>query len=368
MQDLTPVGLSEDGSRLILRSASGEEYAVAADARLRAALGGDRTTDSGSPPRSARPLERQMESALRPRDIQARIRAGESPEDVAAAAGTSVDSIMGFAMPVLAERAHVAQTAQKASVRRTGDSTAVARTLGLAAETYFSEHGLHEEDVEWDAWRRPDGRWSLVAEYVLTGTPRRAEFTHDLPGRYVVADNDDARRLTGQLPEAAAGPAEPQAVPRRLSAVRMNDEVPLGDDALELVRERQSQTGDLQPHEQEPAFEPTPEPLADEPAARQEPAGPETPVAPEPADVEDTAPVELPAEMPGELPADEPLFEQPAASEVQPDAGSAAEAESEASTARSEEQPAKPARSSRKKGRSSVPSWDEIMFGGGQND
>ena len=59
-----------------------------------------------------------MESVLRPRDIQARIRAGESPEDVAAAAQTSVDRIMGFATPVLAERAYQAELALKASVRR----------------------------------------------------------------------------------------------------------------------------------------------------------------------------------------------------------------------------------------------------------
>ena len=59
-----------------------------------------------------------MESTLRPRDIQARIRAGETPESVAQVAGTSVDKVMPYAAPVLAERAHVAQRAQRASIRR----------------------------------------------------------------------------------------------------------------------------------------------------------------------------------------------------------------------------------------------------------
>ena len=59
-----------------------------------------------------------MDSALRPRDIQARIRSGESAEEVAAAAGTSVEQIMPYASPVLAERAHVAWNAQKSSLRR----------------------------------------------------------------------------------------------------------------------------------------------------------------------------------------------------------------------------------------------------------
>ena len=59
------------------------------DTRLRAALRGENLRLGQ--------LEMKMESALRPRDIQARIRAGESPEDVAAAAQTTVEAIMGFA-------------------------------------------------------------------------------------------------------------------------------------------------------------------------------------------------------------------------------------------------------------------------------
>ena len=91
MQDLTPVGLSQDGRRLLLVSSTGEEFAVSVDTRLRAAMRGE----------NARPgqLEMKMESALRPRDIQARIRAGESPEDVAAAAQTAVESDHGLRHP-----------------------------------------------------------------------------------------------------------------------------------------------------------------------------------------------------------------------------------------------------------------------------
>ena len=121
MQDLTPVGLSQDGRQLLLVSSTGEEFAVSVDTRLRAAMRGE----------NARPgqLEMKMESALRPRDIQARIRAGESPEDVAAAAKTAVENIMVFATPVLAERAHVAQSALRASVRRrSGESSSAGAT------------------------------------------------------------------------------------------------------------------------------------------------------------------------------------------------------------------------------------------------
>ena len=64
-----------------------------------------------------------MDSALRPRDIQARIRAGESPDEVAAAAGVDVDRIAAFAAPVVAEREHVAGLAQMHPVRRRGETS-----------------------------------------------------------------------------------------------------------------------------------------------------------------------------------------------------------------------------------------------------
>ncbi|MCW2849106.1 MAG: hypothetical protein JWR90_3080 [Marmoricola sp.] len=348
MQDLTPVGLSQDGRRLLLISPAGEEFAVPVDTRLRAALRGDNARLGQ--------LEMKMESALRPRDIQARIRAGESAEDVAAAAGTTVDAIMGFAGPVIAERQHVAQTALKASVRRrSGESSSAGRTLGEAAELFFGDHKLHDEDVEWDAWRGPDGRWKLVANYAVAGRPRVAELSLDLPGQYVVAENDEARILTGELAEPESRqPAGGRTAPaRRLSSVPSQDELPLGDDAIELVRDPQ-RTGDR-------------EPAADEPtdfaaAAEQVPAQALDPAA-------DTADADWIADEtagPVDGPVDEPL-EEPGESlpDGRADAGPGAEPDVEP-TPELDEPAAESTPAPKRKSRSSVPSWDEIMFGGGK--
>ena len=87
MAHLTLAGVSDDGKRLRLTDDDGVEHTLDLDERLRAALRGDAT----------RRLETKMDSALRPRDIQARIRAGETPEAVAEAAQTSVEKIMAFA-------------------------------------------------------------------------------------------------------------------------------------------------------------------------------------------------------------------------------------------------------------------------------
>src|SRR3954452_15047705 len=133
MAHLTLAGVSDDGKRLLLVSDAGVEFTLDIDAKLRAALRGDHA--------SLGQLEIKMESVLRPRDIQARIRAGETPEAVAAAAQTTVDKIMPFAAPVLAEREHVAQRAQRASLRRSvGSAPATGnsgRTLGDAIGSHL---------------------------------------------------------------------------------------------------------------------------------------------------------------------------------------------------------------------------------------
>lgn len=361
MQDLTPVGLSQDGRRLLLVGAGGEEFTVPVDTRLRAALRGENARLGQ--------LEIRMESALRPRDIQARIRAGETSEDVAAAAQTTVEAIMVFAAPVLAERAYVASTAQRASVRRrSGESSSAGGTLGESAALFLGDHSLHDEDIEWDAWRRPDGRWVLVAAYAIDGRARTAEFTHDLPGRYVVAENDEARILIGELSEsgvqsgapAATGSAQAQA--RRLGSVPSQDELPLGDDAIELVRDRQPDASDVPelpdvpdvPREVTPEFEQAEQP--DSWSAATAGTSDADWIA---SDVSTGASgaVEEPQEVStDEISADEPL-------DAEEQAGEQAGEQTPADGLPAAEKSAPP----KKRSRSSVPSWDEIMFGG-KND
>ncbi|MCX6395900.1 MAG: septation protein SepH [Propionibacteriales bacterium] len=337
MQHLTPVGLSRDGSELVLVSDTGEEFAVPVDHRFRTALRGDQARLGQ--------LEMKMESALRPRDIQSRIRGGETAEQVAAAAQTTVDAIMAFAAPVLAERAHVAQTALKSSIRRaTTEASPVARTLDEASRQHLTTVGVRSDDVEWDAWRREDGRWSLVAEYIAGNDLHRAEFVYDPPGRYVLAENDQARLLTGETVHAAPAP-EPG---RRLSSVPTgtDDELPLGDDAIALVREPEPAAEvepDAEPEiepEIEPVVEPVVEAMVAEPVVQAEPVVDDLASDHADADWIVTEPTE-PTDV-------APAAEQDAAEPTEPVAAEPA--------------PAK------KKGRSSVPSWDEIMFGGGKHE
>ncbi len=322
MAHLTLAGLSDDGKRVLLVSDAGVEFTLDVDERLRAALRGDHARLGQ--------LEITMDSTLRPRDIQARIRSGESPESVAQAAQTTVDKIMPFAAPVMAERQHVAQRAQRSSVRRTGQAGG-ARTLGDAVAAHLRGANVDPDTVEWDAARREDGRWVLTAEFSAGSRSGVAKFTYDAPGNYVVADNDDAGWLLGEGRDAppAARPAPgddlTRARARRLTAVT-DSELPLdhelGDDAISLVTDESASIGAEQPVE---AY------LDDVPPAA--PTEPATPPAPaDPVDHLD---------------------------EVDEAAQTATDSEDDPSPEPARKKPAK------KRGRASVPSWDEIMFGGG---
>ncbi len=339
MPQLTLVGVSDDRSRLLLVDDAGVEFTLALDGRLRAALRGE-TSRLGQ-------LEITMESTLRPRDIQARIRAGESPEAVAEAAQTTVDKIMAFAGPVVAERQHVADRAQRSSLRRGGESTGGARTLGEAVATHLRAQQVDPGSVDWDAWRREDGRWTLTATYRTGRREGVASFTYDAPGSYVTLDDEDARWLVGE--QVAAVPAVDASGPRSagddLSAARARrratgpaeDELPLGDDAIELV----SGPAPAMPLTDEDDTATTPA-IADAPPGGDRADGAEEPL---------TEPAARTAAPAAALP---PTASEPVAS------GSTAADEGDA--ADEEEPPRRPV--AKKRGRASVPSWDEIMFGG----
>jgi hypothetical protein len=189
MRHVRLVGLSPDGKSLIVATESGEELTVSVDERLRATLRGDR-------PRLGQ-LEIEMDSSLSPRDIQSRIRAGSTLEEVARVAGMPLDRVERFAAPVLAEREHVATMAMTSSVRRRGE-TSGHRNLRVAVTERLVARGVDIDAIAWDSYRQDDGRWTVTADYQLGEHSRRASFTYDQQARFSVSSNDEARWLLGE--------------------------------------------------------------------------------------------------------------------------------------------------------------------------
>ncbi len=219
------LGLTPDGALLVV-TPDDEEISIAVDARLRAAVRGDR-------PRLGQ-LEIEMESQLRPREIQARIRAGESLDEVAQAAGVPAERIEAFAAPVLAERAHVVGVAQAAPVRRRGEAAST-RALEATIGQRLRSRGLDVDDVDWDSWKRGDGRWVVQAGYEADGTRQEALFTYDTGGRFSVAENDAARWLIDE--------AEPATTVRRRHVDPDSEPTVDLDDDLALVKATMPERG-----------------------------------------------------------------------------------------------------------------------------
>ncbi|MGW3099481.1 septation protein SepH [Streptomyces sp. NPDC001102] len=204
MPELRVVAVSNDGTRLVLKAADSTEYTLPIDERLRAAVRGDR-------PRLGQ-IEIEVESHLRPRDIQARIRAGATAEEVAQLAGIPVDRVRRFEGPVLAERAFMAERARKTPVRRPGENAGP--QLGEAVQERLLLRGAEKDTVQWDSWRRDDGTWEVLLVYRVAGEPHSASWTYDPPRRLVQAVDEEARSLIGESDDLAAPEPSFPFVPR----------------------------------------------------------------------------------------------------------------------------------------------------------
>lgn len=302
MRALRVIGLSEDGKSVILEDPEnrGERYELPADERLRAAARGD-LTRLGQ-------IEIEVEAQMRPREIQARIRAGESIQQVSAASGLPAHRVERYAYPVLLERSRTAELAQRAHpVREDGPDV---QTLGEVIAHSFGLRGQEYTDVSWDSWRGEDGRWVVQLHWQAGRSDNRAHwaFHPGAQGGTVTALDDSAVDLMDPQPN------------RTLRTVRPVTQ--LARQALEAQQQAAPAPAPAAPAAPPPAPEPVQEALPEpEPAAV---------VEPEPA------PKPQPQAKPAPKPQAEPAAEKPVRKEP-PKRG--------------------------KKNHPIVPSWEDVLLG-----
>jgi hypothetical protein len=309
MQELRLVAVSEDGSYAILAvPGRGGRFLLPIDDRLR-------TVARGQFSRLAQ-YEIEVENPLRPKEIQDRIRAGETADEIADLAGIPIERVRRFEGPVLAEREYRAQEAQRASVRSAGDSGPGPRLGEIAAER-LAQAGASVEDARWDSRKRSDGNWQVQLMFTAGGRPQLAEWIFDPQRRHVTPDDDQAARLC--LAEAD------------LAALRLAPRGAASATVTPIARR-------IGAHYQEPRPEP------DQPAARAA-----APAANQPAEAAETS-------SPEQAEPERATAMQNAAARQD----SAAPPDGREVPVR--ERPVKKAASGRSR-RASVPSWDEIMLG-----
>ena len=355
MRRLTVTGFTDDGTELLLTAEparSGPEaregvYVLSLDDHLWAALRQDRARLSQ--------LQLADPAAVRPRDIQARVRAGQSPEEVADAAGVPVARVLAFALPVVAEREHIARTAQATPLRhRTGAPVTLSDAVQAAVRAAAARDGSSPEgaaggDLVWDAYRRPTGTWIVRVD----GFGPAAHFAFDPAARSVVPDDDAARELVAEPEPPVIGVsyetrttrpdpvAEPTPVPAARVAAARADSTPWDSPR------------DLSPRD--PSRESTARDggrgrRALRYLAFRDEDGAPTPGAP-PSGSAESGSAESGSAGPGSAGPDVDTPELGALFEAAPEAEHATSAAAEG---------APPSRSGR---RPAVPSWDEIVFG-----
>src|SRR6478672_13865396 len=220
MRELKVVGLDVDGKRIICESDDpNEKFILRADDRLRAAVRGDKS--GAGQTRS----DAEVPNVLPPKEIQARIRAGASVEQVAESAGVDISRVERFAHPVLLERSRAAELATAAHpVLADGPSVL---TLLETVTTALVARGLDPESPTWDAWRNEDGRWTVQLAWKAGRSDNVAHFRYT-PGAHggtATAFDDAAAELidpnfdrpqlrsVAPVPEFVAEPQLPLTVP-----------------------------------------------------------------------------------------------------------------------------------------------------------
>jgi len=197
MQELRLVAVSEDGSYAVLAvPGRGGRFSLPVDDRLR-------TVARGQFSRLAQ-YEIEVENPLRPKEIQDRIRAGETADEIADVAGVPIERVRRFEGPVLAERAYRAQEAQRATVRGPGDSGPGPRLGDVVAER-LAECGASPDDAQWDSRKRADGNWQVQLMFLTGNRPQMAEWVFDPRRRHATPADDNAAMLCLSGPDRPAG-------------------------------------------------------------------------------------------------------------------------------------------------------------------
>jgi hypothetical protein len=181
MRQLRLVGVHEDGEQLLLSGEDGVSFALRIDEALRSAV----VRPIG------RPAAGQPAQHLSPREIQARIRAGATAEEVSATSGVPLANVLRYEGPVRAEREFVAEQARAVEVSgpqgHEGYRAAFGEepaNLGEMVAYRLRSFGVEPAAVEWDAWRAPDGTWEVVASFTLSAEDSRTNIGEEPPARW----------------------------------------------------------------------------------------------------------------------------------------------------------------------------------------
>ncbi|BDI22853.1 septation protein SepH [Herbiconiux sp. L3-i23] len=155
-----------DGGGVVATDSDGRQFHVEIDDGLRSRL-----RDTAAPVGGSRKLS--------PREIQSHIRAGMSADEVAQITGAPIDYIQRYEGPVLAEREYVVESALGVPVMSLADSDpeAPVPTFGGVIGERLSQ--LSARGSQWASWKEQGGGWILRLSFTADTIDHDARWRFD---------------------------------------------------------------------------------------------------------------------------------------------------------------------------------------------
>ncbi|MEO6943188.1 MAG: septation protein SepH [Lacisediminihabitans sp.] len=183
MQDLRVIGV-ENGA-LLVASEDGTRYRIAIDEVLQSKL-----RKSIPDPGAGRKLA--------PKEIQAHIRSGMSAQDVASITGVPVEYIQKFEGPVLAEREYIVESALGVAVHTAieSDPASEGSTFGSVIRERLYDLGATGE--RWASWKEVGGGWVVKLAFTAEQIDHDARWHFDPKKAALAPINSEAITLSQQ--------------------------------------------------------------------------------------------------------------------------------------------------------------------------
>ena len=187
MIELELLGTSSDGESLVLTDAQGERYSVLISDELRGATRRDRPKMDIAPSRPT----------LAPRDIQALLRAGATPEEIATKHGMDVAAVERFEAPVQAEKDYALSRARAVRIGEGGP------TMGDLVLDRLAARGVEPSSLDWSATREAGEPWQIIVTFVQGAAEHAAHWYLSNSGTLEAIDQE-AQWLTEQVSSSPA--------------------------------------------------------------------------------------------------------------------------------------------------------------------
>jgi hypothetical protein len=194
MSELRLTGKSEDGGHLSLVDNAGNNYSLRISDTLRATV--------NQPRLSSVPSVEEVET-MSVKEIQRRLRAGESFDSVAREGQISLEKVERFSGPIMQEREYILDRARELIMRK--DAYRNDLTLIDVVLSKLTPRGVDREEITWNTWRLPDGIWHIELHFPNRDGSGIATWNFDMTRRALSATDDNGAWLIDE--EAPARPA-----------------------------------------------------------------------------------------------------------------------------------------------------------------